>query len=203
MMPFIGRMMQAGVNPKKLIFVGLTTLMICLFVMATFSSFSSKSDILISLYLRGFGLAFLFVPINSSILSQFHGAELGQVSGLLNLFRQIGGSLGIALIATLFAVKSQQNFLDMTSQVTLLRPTVYQQYTQMTNGMKGKMTEEVGFGKPSEVALKSIYYRMQNQVFVQSFLQLLWTMMFAFILSYIPLYFIRLGKGPVQVVNDH
>jgi DHA2 family multidrug resistance protein len=131
MMPVIGKLMTSGKNPKVLILIGLVTLEICMLYMTTFSPQSSRSDILNMLYIRGFALAFLFVPINSSILSQFKGADLGQVSGLLNLFRQVGGSTGVALVATLLSVNSHQNFLDLSNNVSLLNPNTQAVYYSM------------------------------------------------------------------------
>ena len=101
-MPFVGKWMQNGVSSKFLIFVGLVSIELTLLMCAQFSPTTSQTDIFKMLLMRGFAMAFLFVPINSSILSQFSGENLGQVSGLLNLSRQIGGSIGIALVATPF-----------------------------------------------------------------------------------------------------
>jgi len=130
LMPLIGKLMTSGVNPKKLIFIGLSGLMICVYLLTTLSPQSSREDILLTLYVRGFALAFMFVPINSSILSQFKGVNMGQVSGLLNLSRQIGGSIGIALVGTLLSMRAHQNYIDLASKVSLLNPNTQQVYFQ-------------------------------------------------------------------------
>ena len=115
MMPIIGKAMSK-IDPRLLIFVGFILVEATALTLATLSTQSGKDDVLRGLYLRGFAMAFLFVPINSSILSQFKGVALGQVSGLLNLFRQIGGGVGIALVGTLLAMQSQQNYIDISSK---------------------------------------------------------------------------------------
>lgn len=203
MMPFIGRMMQSGKNPKILIFIGLTSLEVCLLMMTQFSPLTSKEEILRSLYMRGFALAFLFVPINSSILSQFSGPSLGQVSGLLNLFRQIGGSIGIAMAATLLNSRSHQNYLDLTSKVSLLNPNTQAYYYPTANGLGQKMAGELGMATGSQAALQALYYRIQNQVFMMSFLQLLVIIMMIFALSYIPLFLLKFKRRPVAVMDAH
>lgn len=201
MMPFIGKQMASGRSPKVLIFIGLFFLEVCMYIMTTFSPLSTKNDVLLSLYVRGFALSFLFVPINSSILSQFHGAHLGQVSGLLNLFRQLGGSAGVALVATLLTTKSQQNYLDLTSKVSLLNTNTQMQYYPMANNFAHKMSENMGMATGHEAALKSLAARIQNQVFMMSFNQLIWTMMLIFSLAFIPWYFLELKRkvtGPID-----
>lgn len=203
LMPMIGRAMFKGVNPKILIFVGLLSIEIVLFMMTQLSPQSSEADVLHMLYVRGFAMAFIFVPINSSILSQFKGLDMGQVSGLLNLSRQIGGAMGIALIATMLNTRSHQNYLDLTSKVSLLNQTTQTQYYSGSQALGGKMTESLGMGTGAEAALKSIYGRIQNQVFMLTFQQLMWTMMIIFVFAFIPLYFIRFKEKTTKVVDAH
>lgn len=203
LMPLIGRMMVGGVSVKKLIFVGLTGLMVCMLLLTHLSPLSSKEDILHALYVRGFALAFLFVPINSGILSQFKGHAMGQVSGLLNLSRQIGGSIGIAMVGTLLTMRSHQNYIDLASKVSLLNPTTQQVYYQSTSGMTKKMSSGVGMMKEDKAALTSIKHRLDGQVFMMSFNQLMWIILIVFSFSYIPWYFLKLRVKPTGVVDSH
>lgn len=203
MMPFVGRMMYQGVSPKRLIFIGLMSLEVCLYLMTQLSPLSAEGEVLRMLFVRGFGMAFLFVPINSSILSQFHGREMGQVSGLLNLARQIGGSIGIALIGTLLTKRSHQNYLDLSGNVSLLNPNVQNTFYPGAVGMGQKMSDAIGMASGQEIALKSLYGRVQNQVFMLSFQQLMWTMMIIFAISFVPLYFLRYKEKTNVVVDSH
>ncbi|MGZ3724510.1 MAG: DHA2 family efflux MFS transporter permease subunit [Pseudobdellovibrio sp.] len=203
MMPFIGKQMQAGTNPKILIAIGFVLIELCLYTMTWFSPLSSKSDILITLYVRGFALSFLFVPINSSILSQYSGINMGQVAGLLNLFRQIGGSAGIALVATLLNYRSHQNYLDMSSQLTAFSAQGRAFVQNLGQSMNFKLLKDVGFDPNGEIAIKALYFKVQNQIFMLTFIQLIYIMMFIMLITIIPIYRLKLKKGPVAVVNDH
>ncbi|MGZ6480209.1 MAG: DHA2 family efflux MFS transporter permease subunit [Bdellovibrionales bacterium] len=203
MMPVIGRLMQARVNPKLLIFIGFVCLEICSLLMTRFSPLSPKEEILHMLYVRGFALAFLFVPINSSILSQFTGSAMGQVSGSLNLFRQIGGSMGIALVATLLNSLGHQNYTDMSAKVTQLNPNVQNFYLQSSGGLASKMSRELGFNFGSQSALKALYFKVQAQVFMLSFIQLVYIMMFLVGLAFIPLFLLRFNRQVAVVSDSH
>ncbi len=203
MMPLIGKFMQSGRNPKILIILGFIGLELTLAIMYSFSPLSSKSEILMSLYMRGLALSFLFVPINSTILGQYSGAALGQVAGLLNLFRQIGGSVGIALVATILNIRSHQNYLDMSSKVTAFNKNAYNFYLQTANGLKTKMTTAVGFDVPQNAALKVLYYKVQNQVFMLTFLQLVFIMMLILLFAFIPIYQMKIKRGPIKPVDAH
>jgi DHA2 family multidrug resistance protein len=203
MMPFIGKAMTDGINPKRLIFVGLVSLELCMLFFTRLSPLSSQGEILQGLYMRGFALAFMFVPINSAILSQFSGVQLGQVSGLLNLFRQIGGSAGVALVATLLSSYSQQNYVDLVSHVSLLNTNTQAVYYGTQKAMVSKSKEGLGMATPHEATLKTMSYRVQAQVFMMSFNQLIWTMMIIFSVAFIPWYLIKLKRKPTGPIDAH
>lgn len=203
MMPFIGKMMQKGVNPKLLIIIGFASIELCLFLMTRFSPLSPKDEILRMLYVRGFAMAFLFVPINSSILSQYSGINLGQVSGLLNLFRQIGGSAGIALVATLLSSRTYQNYQDLSNRVTALNPQAQGFLNGVSSSIQTKLVDSVGVNVNNGAAIKMLWLKVQNQVFMMSFLQLVTIIMLIMLISVFPIYRLKLKKGPVKIVSDH
>src|SRR6266480_4492041 len=64
---------------------------------------SGSSDFFWSLIMRGVGLGMMFVPLTTITLAELNHRELPQGTGLYNFFRQLGGSLGIAAIATLLS----------------------------------------------------------------------------------------------------
>jgi DHA2 family multidrug resistance protein len=203
MMPFIGRAMSKGVNFKYLIGFGILMVEVSLYLMTQFSPGSSSVQVLHMLYVRGVAMAFIFVPLNSSILSQFKGVNLSQVSGLMNLFRQLGGSVGIAAAGTLLTTQTQQNALDLANNVSLLDPVVRSQYYQGVASFAHRMPEAVGFAGPQSALLRSFYARLQGQAFMMSFLQLIWFVMAAFALAYIPLYLLRLRAKIAGPVDAH
>jgi DHA2 family multidrug resistance protein len=200
-MPFVGRAMMKGVDSKHLVFIGLVSIELCCLAMTTLSPLSSKVDVLNILFIRGFALAFLFVPINSAILSQFRGYDMGQVSGLLNLFRQIGGSIGIALVSTLLTTHHAQNYLDMAAHVSLLDQNTQHAFFGSSHG--AGLSEHMGMASGTAAALRGIYGRMEAQIFMLSFNQLIWTIMFIFALAFIPLYFIQFKEKPTGPIDAH
>ena len=202
LMPFVGKSMQK-IDARVLIAVGLTGVVGCLLLMAQFSSLTSHSQLMTSLYVRGFAMAFLFVPINSSILSQFKGLELGQVSGLMNLSRQIGGSIGIALVGTLLVSKSHQNYLDLSTNVSLLNPQTQAAVSQMQGGLAMKMSHGIGTATAQQGTIMSLAGRLQAQVFLLSFNQLMYTVACIFVFAFVPLFFLRLRNKPTKMVDAH
>jgi DHA2 family multidrug resistance protein len=202
MMPIVGKAMSK-VDSRLLIMIGLFGVEATLLVLAQLSTLAGEHEVLTGLYVRGFAMAFLFVPINSSILSQFKGVNLGQVSGLLNLFRQIGGGIGIALVGTLLSMQSQQNYVDISSKVSLLDQPTQIQLQQIQSGLRTKLPDEVGQSTARDAAMKSIAGRIQGQVFMLSFNQLMYTIAIIFLFAFIPLSLIRFRNRPIAVSDAH
>ncbi len=67
-----------------------------------FTTDSGWDDFLWPMILRGVGLGMIFIPLNNLALGNLPPARIAAGSGFYNLTRQLGGSVGIALSATLF-----------------------------------------------------------------------------------------------------
>jgi DHA2 family multidrug resistance protein len=80
------------------------------------SLFNLDVDFRTAMWMRtwqALGMSLMFVPINTAAFTSVGKEKLGAVSGLMNLFRNIGGSAGIAMVTTIVARRSQfhQNVL--------------------------------------------------------------------------------------------
>lgn len=188
-------------NPKWFVLIGMALGEAALISMSHFTAQTGEVNIYTPLILRGLASAFLFIPINGMILSQYSGESLGQVSGMMNFFRQIGGSIGIASLSTLLTRFSYQNYADLMPNVTLLNPSVYRAYEQTKYAPIKSLSSGFGLWNPEHVSASSFYGRTMQQVFILSFSQLCWVIMIIFGLALIPLYTAKI-KGKVAVAVD-
>lgn len=202
-MPFVGKNLTKIPDIRILIGVGLIFVEICLHLLSNFSIMSSSYDILIALFMRGIALAFLFVPINSAILSQFSGYEMGQVAGLLNLFRQFGGSIGIALITTFFKRRNDKHYHDLVENISMLNPTLQSEYNSTLHNMSAKMSKSIGFSDYANATAQMLVNRVSEQAFVITFCELALVIGIVFSLSFIALYFLKLERKSIQNQDAH
>ena len=113
LMPLVGRLVSR-VDARFLIAFGFTILSIALYHMSR--TIYPGIDFSTAVWLRIFqaaGIAFLFVPINTVVYAGLPPEKNNAVSGIVNLARNMGGDIGIALVTTLIARRSQfhQNVL--------------------------------------------------------------------------------------------
>jgi DHA2 family multidrug resistance protein len=65
------------------------------------------SSVVVPNLLNGFAMGFIFVPMTTLTLSRLRKQEIGNGSGIYNLMRNIGGSVGIASVTTMLVRGSQ------------------------------------------------------------------------------------------------
>jgi DHA2 family multidrug resistance protein len=66
---------------------------------------------------QAMGLAFLFVPINTAAYSFIPPGKNNAASGLINLARNIGGSVGISFVTTMLARRAQVHQTNLTARL--------------------------------------------------------------------------------------
>jgi len=74
--------------------------------------------------LQGFALGFLFVPLSTKTLADVPRERLAGATGVYTLVRQLGGSLGIAILEFLLQRKEDQAYGTLAGSVTLANPSV-------------------------------------------------------------------------------
>ncbi|QNM95627.1 MFS transporter [Chitinimonas koreensis] len=100
-MPIAAKMLSRGVPAHFIIVTGAAVFMYAMWGHHEFTTESGLSDFFWPLLLRGFGLGLVFMPLNNLTLAKIAPKEIPNATGLYNLVRQLGGSVGIAVSATL------------------------------------------------------------------------------------------------------
>jgi DHA2 family multidrug resistance protein len=70
------------------------------------------------LFLSGFSIGFMFVPLNTLALGSLRPEQIGNASGIFNLMRNVGGSVGISLVTTLAARRAQVHQTNLVGNLT-------------------------------------------------------------------------------------
>ncbi len=116
-----GRLLSAPkriVDPRVLIVIGVCLFMWSMWQLGHLSIFSGEPDTRIALIVRGFGLGFLFTPLNNVIFASLNGPEIPQGSSFINLARQLGGSFGIAVLNTYIVNETHYHRSNLVSNIT-------------------------------------------------------------------------------------
>ncbi len=97
----ISGILSDRINPKVPAVLGVIALSTSFFLNYFLSPFSDLKQIMVPLYIRGFGLGLLFTPLSTVALSDIPRHRMAQASGMFNVIRQVGGSFGVAIFGTM------------------------------------------------------------------------------------------------------
>ncbi|MGB8601089.1 MAG: DHA2 family efflux MFS transporter permease subunit, partial [Rhizomicrobium sp.] len=106
LMPVIGRAVT-NVDVRWLIAIGLLVCGGSLLLMTSFDLTTSYNSVMLARIYQSVGLAFLFIPINTAAFSELRPEQTTNASGLINLWRNLGGSIGISVASTLLTRRTQ------------------------------------------------------------------------------------------------
>ena len=99
-MAIVGRLGNK-VDARAMIIFGVGLFAWSMWLHAHLTTDSGRADLLFPMILRGTGLGFIFVPLTGVAVANLAPGTIPQGTGLYNLARQLGGSFGIAITATL------------------------------------------------------------------------------------------------------
>jgi DHA2 family multidrug resistance protein len=116
-MAVAGRLTEK-MDARILVATGAGLFAVAMVMLSRITGQSGGGDFFWPLVLRGFGLGLMFVPLTTLALAPLSPAELPQGAGLYNFFRQLGGSFGIAGIATLLTRYTAQFKAVLAEHVT-------------------------------------------------------------------------------------
>ena len=102
--PFAGRLSDR-IGPRWPMGVGMALLTGSLLLFGTLDEHSSFWNILPGLLVGGFGMAITMAPTTAAAMGSVPVDKAGVGSAVINSMRQVGGSLGIAIMGTLVATR--------------------------------------------------------------------------------------------------
>ncbi len=78
----------------------------------------SQWSFLWAIIISGFGSGCVFVPLSTTTMANLRNEEIGNASGLYNLLRNIGGSIGISVVNTLVVRHQQLHRNELVHHIT-------------------------------------------------------------------------------------
>lgn len=153
-------------NPKYLALYGVIVLALSLFSNHFLSLFSETHSVMISIYLRGLGMGFIFTPLSSLSLSKVPKEKMARASGLYNVLRQVGGSFGVAIMGTLLTDRTTFHETVYGQAVNKYSPAVQNALI----GLKNFAQQAVGGNSALSAARANalLVYSVSQQAFVSA-----------------------------------
>jgi MFS transporter, DHA2 family, multidrug resistance protein len=197
LLPLVGFLLSRY-SPRWMLIFGLGMLSFSLFHMTGFDLQIDFRAVALARVLQAAGMAFLFVPINTTAYAFLPREKNNAASGLMNLARNMGGSVGISFVTTMLDRRSQAHLSYLSRNLTPSNPMFNSILQGATQAMRAHGVD-AAFAAKQAYAL--IGNTVQRQAMMLSYIDDFQILGIA-ILAMIPLVFlVRKGKPGAMAVH--
>jgi DHA2 family multidrug resistance protein len=113
----VGRLV-GRIDTRLLLMIGLLLTAWAMYDMTGWTPNVSEETIAVTGFIQGAGLGFLFVPLTTVTFATLAPEQRPDATGLYNLSRNVGSSVGISIVSYLLVRNNQINHADIASHVT-------------------------------------------------------------------------------------
>jgi MFS transporter, DHA2 family, multidrug resistance protein len=131
MMPIAGQI-SSHVQPKYLMALGMFIVALSMWHLTSLTPGADFSYFSWARVLQTVGLPFLFIPITSASYADVPSNKTNQASALINVSRNLGGSIGVSLATTLLAQREQFHQVRLTEHIVPSALTYHETLQSMT-----------------------------------------------------------------------
>jgi DHA2 family multidrug resistance protein len=166
-------------DPRRLLFVGLVLGSITMFDLSGLNLQAGFWDICWAQILQGVALSFLFIPLMTLAMARIQPEKMGNATSIFNLMRNIGGSVGIAIMTTFLARRTQMHQNHLVANVTAgdLKTRM------MLRGMQANFyAHGADAVTASRKSLAALYGLVQEHASMMAFVEAFWLMGVVFLL---------------------
>jgi len=115
-MPVVGYL-TSRVDNRLLIMSGFGLFGLSALWMANLTLQISQWSLIAPIVLSGVAAGMVFVPLSATAVATLSNRQIGNATGLYNLFRNIGGSIGISLVDTIIARHAQLHRMELAHNI--------------------------------------------------------------------------------------
>jgi MFS transporter, DHA2 family, multidrug resistance protein len=160
-------------DPRRLLAIGLVLGSITMFQLSGLNLNAGYWDIFWPQVLQGVALSFLFIPLMALSMSGIAKEKMGNATSIFNLMRNIGGSVGIALMTTFLARRSQFHQSRLVEKISLGKVQTRSWLQGLTAFFHIKGADSY---TASRKALGAVYGMVQRHATMLSFVEAFWLM---------------------------
>ena len=160
--------MLGNIDVRLMVGVGMAAFAGACFVNLGLTADSVGKHFVIGQLLQGVGLAFAMMALNQAAITAVPPDLTGDASGLFNAARNLGGSIGLALISTFQERRLTYHVQTIGSSTTANSPLAQDYLHSVSTQLQG------GAGDPSMQAVGRIAQLVQQQALVMTYNDLFW-----------------------------
>ena len=166
------------IDNRKLLTAGFLGFATCAFIFGTVDLDIGPYTLLIPITLTGFALSFVFVPLSTMMMATIPNKNMGSATGLANMLRNIGGSIGISMATTALIRRAALHQTYLGANLTPSNAVLQQKSTAIA----GYLAHHVGTAQARPGSFGFLYGLMEQQSAMMAYVDVFrWTAVLALI----------------------
>ena len=194
----VGRLI-GKVDSRYLIIFGFALLGYSMYMFTNINLEIAQSNVVYPMILSGFALGFVFVPLTTLTMGTLSNSEIGNASGIYNLMRNTGGSLGIAAMTTLLSRNAQIHQSALIPNASEYNPAFQQMFAQI----KAALTAQFDAATATQLAYQRIYGLVVRQAAVLAYIDNFRLLAFLCFIAVPTVFLFKKVKGNKNVGGAH
>jgi len=175
--PVVG-FLGSRIDNRKLLCAGFLGFAACSFIFGTVNLSIGPYTLLFPIMITGFALSFVFVPLATMATRTIPPHEMGNATGLFNMLRNIGGSIGIAMATTAIIRRADLHQNELSASLPQSSAVLQQRSAMIAQYLGHRMSP--GAARPGSFGL--IYGLMEQQAALLAYVDVFrWTAVLALI----------------------
>ncbi len=158
--------LAAKVDARAIAIFGLSLFAVAAFLLSRLTLSITPWTVFWPLVLAGSAMGFIFVPANVAGTAPLRRDQIGSATGSMNLMRNVGGSVGIAMVSTFIARQSQVHQTILSGHLTSCDPQLLQ---RLHGPARFLLMDAVGAANSMGAALTVLYRMLQQQAYLLAF----------------------------------
>lgn len=191
LIPFVPKLMQRF-DTRLLAAVGYCIFALSCFMNSHMTSETGIDQLRWSQLVRALGQPLMIVPLTTIATGNIEPSQAGSASGLFNMMRNLGGSIGIAILSTLLTRREQFHSARIGEAVSSYDPQTQQRLEELTQHFISRGSDAV---TANQQAIATISNIVRREAYVMAYNDSFYFIAFALLASGLALLFTEKVKA--------
>ncbi|MBC8124024.1 MAG: multidrug efflux MFS transporter [Gemmatimonadaceae bacterium] len=197
--PFVPRLMQR-LDARWLVGMGILLFAVSCFMNSTMTHETGADQLIWSQIVRALGQPLIMVPLSSIATANIEKEQAGSASALFNMMRNLGGSIGIAALATLLTWREHLHSNRLGETVSMYSLETQQRLAQMTQYF---ITRGADPASAENQALAAVANLVRREAYVMAYNDCFYFIGFSLLLSGVAVFFFRKARADAGGAGSH
>ncbi|NJM49325.1 MAG: multidrug efflux MFS transporter [Alkalinema sp. RU_4_3] len=159
--PFLPKLVQRF-DLRLLIAIGLSLFGVSCFMNSTMSYQTGVEQLMWSQIVRACGQPFVMIPLSTVATAGIEPKQVGSASSLFNMGRNLGGSIGIAILGTLLSMREKFHSNRLGESISLANPLTRDRLDHLTQSFLTQSGDPIAAQNQAMAVLDRLVRREAN-----------------------------------------